>query len=268
MALPFAVSAATVIGGMHYGAKTNNQDGYTVIEEDDFIVAGVADGCGAGDYTEVGSRLGITFLVNGAASMLRQNRRVEWGKLLHRYNRFVVDAANAMCPTSQEHFDRLITSFFMHTVILTVIHRAFGGYVTLARFGDGYAVLNGKNVFVPFAKNNHPLVPMDLIKHEELWWRIREVRTVGLRKVKSLLVATDGFADVVASQHKRLPGRTERVGNVNRLWHDKTFATEPGKLGRYLHRIGTAFPPSGSAAPSEPGHLRDDTTIVLIVRTK
>lgn len=265
--MPFATSAAMHIGSQHEVYSRNNQDSWHAIRARDLIVAGVADGCGAGRRTEVGSCLGVTYLVNNAAKMLHAKGYVNWGELLYAYNQYVIGLVNALVPKSEQRFDQLVSRFFMHTALLAILYEGYGGYAEFVRFGDGYVYVNGKILFPPEKQNNFPLVPTDLIWHPELWQRIYENHSCSLADVSSFLLATDGFAGIVANQKEQLPGRTELVGDISQLWTDPKFTANPGELGRYLRRVGATNPPPGSQLTSEPGHLKDDTTLFLAVRT-
>ena len=67
----FEIAVGSIVGTNHVKTFKNNQDAYAYKVGDNYIVACIADGCSAGDYSEFGARFSVNFFVNAVSNILQ-----------------------------------------------------------------------------------------------------------------------------------------------------------------------------------------------------
>ena len=118
-----------------------------------------------------------------------------------------------------------------------------------------------------FPDNAPPYVAYGLLRPAEGFAVLRRLDTTAL---DSLLIGTDGAADLAALAGARVPGTDEPVGPLARWWQDDRFFRNPDAVRRRLALLnspGWRRDSAGRLAP-EPPLLRDDTTLVALRRRR
>jgi len=271
----FEVAGGSVRGTRHRHGDVNAQDALYWETRGGLSALAVTDGCSSGRHSEVGAKLGARFLAEaffmecaggepaGAAS---------WGSdpsaFLERVHRrlfgLFLGVVGGMGGRSRE------------TLLDWLLFAAVAAFRTpehtlVACFGDGVAALNGE-VRVVEAEDNRPRYPMYGVMGdpepviacpgEPLW-------DVPTAEVETLLLGTDGVADLIAAEARTLPGTGERVGGLAQFWSEDRYFRNPDAVRRRLARINRDHQRiewEARRLHRENGLLPDDTTLLVLRR--
>ena len=227
----FRVASGSIIGSVHQKMCYNNQDHYIVEQNDACIIGLVADGCGSGANSEVGSKLTLRFIVDYVLNNLEENK--DWkDNLEDRIISFLKDMLGNLKIREREDF---ITNHFMFTILGFIIHK---GELTLFHAGDGTYGLNSKLNIID-QKNRPKYIAYGIDDSNVAYLNFK---TFPLSEISNFLIATDGIDDLL-----------EKGIGLDHLLDEKFFANEV-KLNSYLH------------SQMLEGVLRDDTTVVVLKR--
>lgn len=247
----FEVAAGSVTGRAHVRSGRNNQDAFCWCATADGLVAVVADGCSSGARSEIGAWLGARTL---AESLRRRLPRLadDAPAALDAARDEVLAQVQASAVALGGRLEDTLGEFFLFTLVGVVLTRTSA---LLFAAGDGVFALDGR-LRVLVSPDNRPAYPAYALDGRrtpfEVWGPFP---TASLRTV---LVGTDGAADLAAAEERRLPGREERLGPLAQFWEDDRYYRNPYAVGRRLalaNRDGDA-----------PGLLPDDTTLVVVRR--
>ena len=92
-----------------------------------------------------------------------------------------------------------------------------------------------------------------------------------LESVKSILLGTDGVADLARSFNDPIPGKEEKIGSISQFWEKDGFFKNPFSIGHRLALINRSISRvdwEKKAMGEAHGPLRDDTTFITIRRKK
>lgn len=274
----FVIAGGRVTGRAHQRLGQGCQDGLAWYAAPGALVAVVTDGCGSSRYSEVGARLGARLLV---AALVRELGRASGAP----------DASPACeaqpgatmiqraCSDVLEHLGALARAMggdLAHTVSEHFLFTVVGAVVTPARavafaVGDGVVAINGEvHVIGPFPGNCPPYLGYRLLDPgapPALSFHATEP-TAGL---DSLLVATDGAAEILAHAGRALPGRSEPAGPLAQFWSDDGFFRNPDAVRRRLWLMSREHVrPDWEARRlhRDAGLLGDDTALIAIRRAQ
>lgn len=166
-----------------------------------------------------------------------------------------------------------VGEFFLFTVVGFLATRT-----TAVAFhaGDGVLAWNGE-VTVWQALRNAPAYPAYELTGSSLQglqpdaFRFTIDRCLPLADLDSVLLGTDGVADLLAAAGETFPGSTEPIGPLSRFWEDDTLFANPDALRRRLFRANKAHQQADweeRRLHRIPGRLPDDTTLVVIRRRR
>lgn len=261
LATTFEIASASTQGALHAATRKNNQDALAFRVAGNAIILAAADGCSGGSVSEFGARLGAQSLASaiaraGSIDLGRETDRAALkgevlADLCYALRLFGGDARAAI----NEHF-----LFTLVGCVLTP-ERA-----TLFCWGDGTFVVNGERVVLPTMGDNKPaycgyaLIPGCTVPAEHLQFRV--IREIPTSEIQSLIVGTDGVAQLFDIAERTFPGREEVVGDVAQLWENDLFFANPFALTRLLTRMNPMPPPWRT------GLLADDTSLFVVRRKK
>ncbi len=247
--LSFVVAGGSVVGTEHRHALRNNQDGLALHAGHDVLVAVVTDGCSSGASSEVGARLGASWLAEAVPAAAGAwtapedvAREVTCGLLL-----YLREVARGL--GHGEPLPRTVNEFFLFAFLVAVVRRdkafVFG-------VGDGVYAVNGQAVALdPGQENAPPYTGYGLIGPMPAA-RVHHVsRTCAL---SSLVIATDGALDLLARATEPLVDGTLQ-GDLVPFTQEARYVQNPSLLQKRLVVIG-----------ERNKRLRDDTTVALIRR--
>ncbi|NTV47047.1 MAG: protein phosphatase 2C domain-containing protein, partial [Chlorobiales bacterium] len=245
-------NSACVIGADHVKSKKNCQDAVMTFERNDLYVAFVADGCGDAidsPYSEVGSRFGVTAVVNYIVAKLDATSKWRWNRVLESsafWNDVQIHTLEKIDDAA-----RGMGGNFAHTVIKHFLFTLVGMVVTpditlFVGIGDGYYFLNGKMyLMIPDAKDNMPtyiaynMVETSLKKMspEELKMKVRKICRTD--SINSAMIATDGLNGILVDPKKFTPGTKEAVGGPEQFWTKKEYFDNKFSMGWRLNQLAS-----------------------------
>jgi hypothetical protein len=266
---PFAWAAGSVVGSDHRRAGRNCQDAVRILADADALVAVVADGCGSAPHSEVGAHLLAQLL---AVHLLAAAPAVSIGGAAAAA-RALADAvsaldglADALAGARPDGRRRAVHDHLLATAVAAVVTRE---RTVVLCAGDGVWGINGE-LRVVSAAGNAPPYPAYRLLGGAFGAADVVVWDGPTAAVDTLLLATDGAAELLGREAACVPGTEEPVLPPDR-WHEAAaFFRNPHALGRYLVRLARddqAIDWEAGAARRTPGLLRDDTTVVLLRRT-
>jgi serine/threonine protein phosphatase PrpC len=272
-----------VIGTYHDQSGRNNQDAYVhryrhhEQTEDTFMMGIVCDGCGSGEHSEVGARLGSQLL--GVCLETQTHPR-----FFHRHPERIMGTVNSELLSMIENAtwgmtadsnvaENLLLENFMFTIIGFVFTRA---HKFVFHIGDGHIYVDGQHTALgPFPGNAPPYLAQGLFPEAHggvvYDFKILELPT----ELNSLLIATDGLDDFLQHQGKGLPGNIESgslgeqvshsigvVPPITELWENEKYFRNEAALQKFFNKVNPITRPSLRAR----GLLSDDTTLVVVRR--
>lgn len=274
------VASASVIGRDHIGPGKNNQDAVCVERSDKDVIAVVCDGCGSSAHSEVGAKIGARLI----ASSLARRLRLSWELLDEGFRasgKAGVDGVNTILKRVQEDvlaqirvlangMGDSLTSVIQDHFLFTVVGAAvMPEYAFVFTCGDGVAILNGLDLKIGLTDGTN--APPYLGYHVVGQGRdgLAAKALIHGDEFSSLVIATDGLEGLRADPEARLPGKTEKVGPVSRLWEDDKLFANPDALRRFLflaNKPSEVFDWKAQTVKREHGLLKDDTSLVVIRR--
>ncbi|MCX6778694.1 MAG: protein phosphatase 2C domain-containing protein [Candidatus Magasanikbacteria bacterium] len=267
------VASGTIIGKDHIHSQKNNQDAWRVIVGEKALVVLVSDGCSAGMHSEVGANLGAGILAESLNRNLAKMDDFSVSALeavLERSRQDTLAAIRILANAMGGSFSQTIEDYFLFTALGAIITNQ---ETFLFAVGDGMFFLNGEMIeLLPFAGNKPPYLAYALVNTTlggpDLF-RLRIIRSLPTEQLENLIVGTDGMKDLVQAQGLKMSGQTEVVKPVEELWQDDRFFKNPDQLRRYLTQVNRElkiFDQRTGVIKVEPGHLPDDTTLVVVRR--
>lgn len=268
----FETAAGSVAGRDHVHAGRNNQDALCILSGPDATVAVVCDGCSSGRFSEVGAQLGARLIADYLRYTLVAGSKPPWK--LEEVRRDVLNVIAGLAVSMGGSLSQTVNDFFLFTAVVAVVgaERTF-----VAGIGDGMFAYNGEVVRLgPFPNNQPPylayaITGSSLASGMGSALKFMRYLDVPTDEVSSLLIGTDGTADLADAAERLLPGRTEPVGPLSQFWENDKFFRNPFILGRRLNLInpsqGVVRVKDGVVERAE-GLLPDDTTLVAIRRRK
>lgn len=280
--LSFTIAGASVLGYHHRQFGLNNQDAWDWEQGNWGTIAVVCDGCGSTPYSEVGAQVGVRFGLRSLRELLQQGedpynsefwRNLE-ARLLQHLRQFA-DSLGGDALT-------VLRDYCLFTIVGVVITPKV---TSIFGLGDGIYALNGvvqdlthtrKSLGSSDLQNAPPYLAYGLLEPrpscfsaEDLVIQVYE--QCPTPAVYSLLVGTDGVADLRDVADQCLPGKSETVGNLAQFWENDRYFTNPDALRRRLFLINRDV-----IQPNWPQHqlqkhqglLPDDTTLISVRRGK
>lgn len=280
MNVAFAVAGGSTIGRHHKESQKNNQDAFYYKKGGHLLVGVVCDGCSSAKASEVGSSLGSIIVAETVYNTLHHSMPEKTDSstlaspsLWEAIRQQIIIKLLSVVHTIGGDTHDTIRDYFLFTIVGFAVTQK---ELIFFSIGDGYIVVNGiierKG---PFANNQPPYIAYDIPGNEFLSEKdeLRFVLTcIPIEKVSSALIATDGLEDFIEAEYAPIPGRDEHVGPLSQFWEHDIYIKNPDVVRRKLARINTSVPTcsysneEGHTKRTEAGLLRDDTTLIVIVR--
>lgn len=251
------IAGGTVPGAEHLRAGRNNQDAFGWLATPAATVAVVCDGCGSGSASELGARLAATLLPPALERALLAGASP--GRALERARLELLATLRnlALASTPAAAGPEALARYVIDHLLFTVVGVAIAGdeAFTFAA-GDGVIAVNGEvEVLGPFPGNRPPYLAYGLLAGDAPRLELRSC--VARAELRSVLLGTDGVADLVAQAERPLEAGVGAVGPLARFWEDPAFVKNPDMIRRRLVLV---------ARGGRHGRLPDDTTLVVIRR--
>ena len=263
----FEVAGGSVRGRRHALADANNQDAFCWSAGPDVLVAVVADGCGSGSSSETGAGIGARLMAEALSQAARPFADGEPSAVLERASARVVRRLGVLARAMGGSLARTVHDHFLFTLAGAVIGPE-RGFAFL--FGDGVVAVNGDVRTVTFPENRPPYLGYRLLGPREETLAPSQFTLVSAQStaaIDSVLLGTDGVADLIESSKRPLPGSREPVGPLLQFWTEDRYFRNPFGIGRRLRQMNREVVRRDVAGVRrEPGLLPDDTTLVVLRR--
>ncbi len=275
--LSFEVAGGSVRGTRHRHADGNAQDAFHWEARGGLVVALVTDGCSSGRHSEVGAKLGARLLAEAFLGEWAEGERTgeepagsDGAGFLRRVQARLFGLFLGVMGAMRGRSHETLADWFLFAATAAFVTPE---RVLVACFGDGVAALNGR-VRVVGSEDNRPRYPLYGVLGDpeptiacpgELLW------DVPAAEVETLLLGTDGVADLIAAGRRTLPGTGETVGGLDRFWSDDRYFRNPDAVRRRLARINRDHQRidwDARRVHREPGLLPDDTTLLVLRRPR
>ncbi|MCL1470218.1 protein phosphatase 2C domain-containing protein [Argonema antarcticum] len=260
----FELAAGSVKGTEHQRLGKNNQDGYYSINlQGKNLIAVVCDGCGSGQHSEVGAKIGARLLVETIRRSLPY-REGFWqdihAKVLMQLRNFAQGFGDNLAD--------IVNDYFLFTVvgILIIPEGAF-----IFAIGDGVFAINREVVQLgPYANNAPPYLGYGILDEVNQNWQFQVHRTLPISEVKSILIGTDGVSGLIKSESLNLPGKSEMVGEISQFWREDRYFMNSDNIRRRLSLINreVTYPNWEERSLLKQGGLLPDDTTLLVIRRK
>lgn len=272
----FEIAGGSVAGREHVLAGRNNQDSYCWLSTEDALVAIVCDGCGSSKQSEVGAKLGTALIANYAIGYAAKAVKSGFSNRLFSENFWeqirqdVLSQLRILANAIGGELSETVSEYFLFTVVGALITR-FG--VSFFSIGDGVFIANGKiNSIGPFPDNEPPYLAYGLIESsltksyaDMLKFQVQHI--FDSQKIDSILIGTDGIADMISSAELKMPGKNEIVGAIDQFWKHDCYFKNRDMVRRKLaltSRECTMLDEEKQEVIREYGLLSDDTTLIVI----
>jgi hypothetical protein len=253
--MSFEIAGGSVAGRAHALAGKPNQDAYAWIERDGVLVAAVCDGCGSGAHSEVGAQLGARIVTARLAQRLLDGGALDSASLWSDLRADVLGALRGVATAMGGRLSEVVSEHFLFTVVGLALEGERG---CLFAAGDGIAAVDEAVIQLgPFPRNEPPYLGYGLLNPEAPGFSV--IRSFASAEVQSLLIGTDGAADLEGLAHT--PLRT--------FWEDDRHFHNRDAVRRRLALLNReAQKPlwAERRIEREPGLLGDDTTVVVVRR--
>lgn len=270
----FELGGGTIMGRDHRLCQKNAQDDFTVIESEKFLVGVVCDGCGSGDHSEVGAKIGSRIVANELAELAMQSPRIfsplYQDVALRTLKDSILRSLERVVTTLGLDFASTVEDYFLFTIVAFIMTPE--DTLVLAA-GDGVVFVNGGRFDIEPDPGNKPrYLSYGLLRHDFRESRLlKSVTEVKTADVESILMGTDGVLDLIGAEKKLIPGKDEAVGPISQFWKNDFFFKNPWSIQRRLalvSRTVTRNDIEEGKIIEQPGYLKDDTTILVLRKKK
>ncbi len=263
----FQIAGASVPGVDHImpgkpGWK-NNQDAFLWRQSSQHIIGVVCDGCGSSQYSEVGARVGAHVVVDTADLILGNSAiSADSSESAEAFCRDLTQKACARLTTiisllGGDFKDVALDQFLFSTVGFVLTSNA----LLVFSCGDGVYAINGKIATIgPFPGNAPPYLTYSLLSGKTSFTQ-QALRPAD--DVQSVLIGTDGVADLIAVADVDMPGQKDAIGHLSQFWDTEKFFKNPDAIRRRLALVNRERVLDGRI---KHGLLHDDTTLVVLRR--
>lgn len=263
----FQVTYGSITGRNHALIGKNNQDAYYITSDENITIALVSDGCSSGEHSEVGAKLGVRIVADVIISNLKQNS-----------GRFKSTFAQQLQQETLFRLKKIANHFTRNLDYYSIVHDCFlftlvGAIITpvetlIFSVGDGVFAINGqvKLINSRVGENAPPYIAYGLYGHPE-WGEIEIHTHTVTEKIQSILIGTDGVKDLIAVEDYFIPGKAEKVGNINQFWQEDRYFHNPDLIRRKLSLINREYYKpdwQNQQFKKYSGMLPDDTTLIVI----
>ena len=265
----FEMAWGSVRGREHERLGLNSQDAFAAAAGEEYLIGIVADGCGSGEHSEVGAKLGAQIVLAALQTELSKHPGRPARELLDEVEKICLRRIGVVSRLLAGDLHAVLGSYFLFTVLGFVVtpRRSF-----VFAQGDGVWSVNGETAVLDY-QNQPPYLAYGLARdripeelRRELGFKL--LAEVNSGELDSLLVATDGFAGLL--QPLEDDERAEAARALSRPWEDKLFFRNPfygTRQLRLLNREQTNIDWEKKLVTSAKPLLADDATFVALRRT-
>lgn len=231
------IADASIIGSVHRNLNYNNQDALQIIQENHFTIGVVADGCGSGPYSEIGARLGVSFITNYIRQALLSGR--DWKNNLADE---IADYTQKLSDLHTNDVKGFVRNYALYTIIGVVIQ---DGKVTFFSSGDG--VIGVGNDINVINQNNRPkYINNHFYKNEKNQFEFWEKEVID----EVIFIGTDGVEDFIEGIQK---GEVDEYISFEGFVTDQNMFQNPVFFSKLFEKY------------SQKELLKDDTSMIIFL---
>lgn len=253
--------SATIPGYDHIKTMKNNQDALCVLEKNNHIFGVISDGCGSGEYSELASRLTVTYFSHKIEKQILQDQIynfLDYQIIVDRTYLTFIDFLENL-----KIFEK--KSVFQNGGLATLIGFIIGPQDTLIyHVGDGVYLLNGQMQSLDNYDNTPPYPGYNIFS-EHIKFNVEFCSRIKTIAIDSLVIGSDGAEDLFGLSEKKYPGSEEKIGDMSQIWEDDKYFKNNKLLQRKLLKINTRRN-SKQFGTLEGGYLHDDTSLIVVKR--
>jgi hypothetical protein len=265
----FRIAGGSVPGWEHRRAGKNNQDAYGWKVLPQGAIALVADGCGSGQWSEVGAQLGVRCALGAIARRLQEAVRPDSDQFWEAIQQDVLQSLMVFSSHVDLELVAQVRDYWLFTLVGAVVTPAV---TVLVAFGDGAIALNGE--FLPrpnYARNAPPYLGYGLMDDSQIALlpsdlRFRLHAVVATSSVQSILLGSDGVWDLMRVVQGAVSDG-DGMGAIAPFWQDDYYVQNPDGIRRRLTVLGRESVQTDweeRQIVRRPGCLPDDTTLVVL----
>lgn len=291
----FELASGSIVGRDHVGRGNvlkglNNQDGHSLLlpgENPGLFGAVVCDGCGSGEKSEVGAAMGPDLLLTLATRLYPRYQPApgsyetdplspDFWTSLHALGLAEIDRMIRAQLRPGRSYRQVLEEKFRFTVCGVLIDPQIGAWIFYD--ADGVYAINGRVTVIesrdldPQGRNVPSYWVYALDKGNEFYSQVKrtafKVVFQPIADLESVLVGTDGVADLIRIADQNLPGKQDQtVGPLSQFWTEaRYFDPEmPGEIHLRLRMINRE-PSDFAQGKRHAGLLHDDTTLAVVRR--
>ena len=268
----FEYACGTIVGTEHLRLKKNNQDAYALsvgtIRGQPALAAVVCDGCGSQPSSEVGAKLSAPLLTSAMLhyahitnlDIYRTLYLAEQDLLSHLTQ--VTRKTEATYPGRSKN----ISEWLLFTVVGFLMTPEKTWIFSL---GDGVYCVNDEMVVKEYEGNAPPYLGYRLISPEYKDLHLDVDICFETEVIDSILIGTDGVAQLADLHEAMLPGKDKPVGPLSQFWEEDRYFKNKDMIRRKLLLMNreTVVPDWDNKTLKRClGLLEDDTTMIVARR--
>lgn len=267
----FDLAAGSVAGREHRASLRNGHDAFSMAATNGLLAAVVCDGCGSGEHSEVGAKLGARMVVCEILRYWNMDERCfregQIDRGLTNVRRSLLGQMQNLGIAMGGSYSRNVSEYFLFTVMGIVVTH---DHAFVFGCGDGVFAVNGKATVISAPGNAPEYLGYSLVENERKLAPIFTIHAVMPAKdLQTALVATDGLLAFMEASEKRVPGQEEAVGPISQFWEQDRYFSNPFSIQRRLNLVNRSVQHvdyEEKRLVEEHGHLADDTTLAVLRR--
>lgn len=271
------IAGGSIRGRDHVFGDKPNHDAFCWHQTKDFTVAVVCDGCGSGNHSEVGAKLGARIAVQAISDNLKRFSFAECKSfILEQAKQDIISQLRVLARSMSGSFSEVVMNYFLFTIVGTIITKQ--GIVVFS-IGDGVTLVNGERInatYIPDASNAPPyiaywLTGSGMFEQAAMTHLSFKYVSIEWHEFDSILIGSDGVQDFIDAETLNLPGKDKPVGPVSQFWTENKHFENPDMIRRRLfltNSAGQKINWEGKKIERWRGLLPDDTTLIVVKKVE
>ncbi|OHD27996.1 MAG: hypothetical protein A2086_13995 [Spirochaetes bacterium GWD1_27_9] len=267
------VSCGSIIGYDHILMNKVNQDSYSLLRNENVIIAVVSDGCGSSPFSEVGSKIGSKIATKTIYDFYKEYEGVIDDSFLINIKNEILQKLSAVINSMGHLYSEIIRDYFLFTICVAIINK---NEVIYFSFGDGVFILNDFVTSLKFENNAPPYITYNFFDTDKLglseeYLKFNIVKRIPFSEFEYGLIGSDGVEDIFEAENLLYPGTDHKIEPINDFFKNDLLFKNPDALRRKLYKMSNEVLQidwDTRKINKSAGLLRDDTTMILFRKKK